>query len=484
MDWLEIYTKLPIGVLVINAADTKIEAANAYAATLLGITATALENSFFSDIFPKTALSTKTSVIIDVKRTDNSVVSLQLSFTDFENNRIALYLKEAHSWMDNLSAVQDKDSRLQAIINTAVDGIITINEHGIVESVNPAAARLFGYTPEEVIGRNINILMPEPHHSDHDNYLHNYQSTKIRKIIGIGREVPAKRKDGIIFPIHLSISEVKLNDRIIYTGILHDLSAQKEAEEQIKRYAIELERSNRELQDFAYVSSHDLQEPLRKIRAFGDRLKSKEASNLTEKSVDYLNRMVNAAERMQILINDLLSFSRVSTHAKKFELVDLNEILKGVLSDLEYAIEESHAIIEAERLPIVEAEPFQMRQLFQNLIGNALKFRKLDIKPYIKIYTRIVPRQVHASPGDTLTKIIVEDNGIGFDEQYKDKIFQIFQRLEGRKFEGSGIGLSICKRIATRHGGDIEASSEVDKGATFIVTLPSKQKYLDHIHLT
>jgi two-component system sensor kinase FixL len=373
--------------------------------------------------------------------------------------------------------MQDKESRLQAIINTAVDGIMTINNRGIVETMNPAAAALFGYNPEEVIGNNISMLMPDPDKSRHDSYLTNYQETGHRKIIGIGREVMALRKNGTTFPIHLSVSQVILNNRIIFTGILHDLSAQKAAEEKVRRYAKELERSNSELQDFAYVSSHDLQEPLRKIRAFGDRLK-REVNQLNDKSIDYLERMINAAERMQDLINDLLSFSRVSTHAKAFQQLDLNQIAAEVLSDLEVAIENSNAVIEIGKLPTIEGESIQIRQLFQNLISNAIKFRRDGVAPHIKIHSEIIEQVSY--PGSKLNseeniKIYFQDNGIGFDDKYKDKIFQIFQRLEGRKYEGSGIGLAICKRIATRHGGDIEAFSTLNEGATFVITLPLNQ---------
>ncbi len=404
-------------------------------------------------------------------------ISVELTISALpENEYYLISLQQRSDYNFSDTEMHDKESRLQAVINTAVDGIMTINKRGVVETMNPAAAGLFGYISNEVIGHNIKMLMPDPDRTRHDSYLTNYLETGHKKIIGIGREVMAQRKDGSTFPIHLSVSEVILNDRIIFTGILHDFSAQKAAEEQVRRYAIELERSNSELQDFAYVSSHDLQEPLRKIRAFGDRLK-RETQQMSDKSIDYLERMISAAERMQILINDLLSFSRVSTHAKSFKDVDLNQIAKEVLSDLEIAIENSGAKIEMSVLPIIEAEYTQIRQLFQNLIGNALKFRKPETTPLIKIHAEKISQD--SFPGSKITaemiRISFEDNGIGFDEQYSDKIFQIFQRLEGRKYEGSGIGLAICKRIATRHGGDIEAKSEPDKGAMFILTLPIKQ---------
>jgi len=414
------------------------------------------------------------------KRKDGETfpVEISLGHTEFDGESMAIaYINNISSRKKVSEDLAESKSRMAAIIETAVDGIITISRKGIVESINPAAAKLFSYAPEEVIGNNIKMLMPEPDKSQHDQYLKNHRTTKVKKIIGIGREVTGMRKDGTKFPFHLSVSEVKFGQKSIYTGILHDLSDRKIAEEKMRRYAQALERSNRELQDFAYVSSHDLQEPLRKIRAFGDRLKIKEGDKLGDKGKDYLDRMLNAATRMQRLITDLLQFSRVGTRSKPFELIDLNTILSGVLSDLEIAIEKSEATIEVGDLPTIEADETQMRQLFQNLISNAMKFRKENENPYIEIKSEFHQKTAHliSTPGDTFVKIFVKDNGIGFDTKYKEKVFQIFQRLEGRKFEGSGIGLAICKRIANRHGGDIQAVSEVGKGATFEITLATKQ---------
>lgn len=414
------------------------------------------------------------------KRKDGETfpVEISLGHTEFDGDKMAIaYINNISSRKKASEDLAESKSRMAAIIETAVDGIITIGRKGIVESINPAAAKLFGYASEEVIGNNIKMLMPEPDKSQHDQYLKNHRTTKVKKIIGIGREVTGRRKDGTKFPFHLGVSEVKFGNKSIYTGILHDLSDRKIAEEKMRRYAQALERSNRELQDFAYVSSHDLQEPLRKIRAFGDRLKIKEGDNLGEKGKDYLDRMLNAATRMQRLITDLLQFSRVGTRSKPFELIDLNAILAGVLSDLEIAIEKSHAKIKVDDLPTIEADETQMRQLFQNLISNAMKFRKENEPPHIEIKSELHQKTAHliSTPGDTFVKIFVKDNGIGFDAKYKKKVFQIFQRLEGRKFEGSGIGLAICKRIANRHGGDIQAVSEIGKGTTFEITLATKQ---------
>jgi PAS domain S-box-containing protein len=255
----------------------------------------------------------------------------------------------------------------------------------------------------------------------------------------------------------------------------------EELEERVRQRTAELESanaklrvSNRELQDFASVASHDLQEPLRKILAFGDRLESKSAEALGEEGKDYLHRMKSAAARMQALIGDLLAFSRVTTKAQPFVEVDLNEVAFEVLLDLETRIHETRAVIRFDPLPVVEADPTQMRQLFQNLIGNALKFRKADVVPQIHVRAEAVPAAPADGRAGPQCRIFVQDNGIGFDEKYLDRIFNVFQRLHARgEYEGTGIGLAVCRKIAERHGGTIAASSRPGEGSTFVVTLPA-----------
>ncbi len=239
--------------------------------------------------------------------------------------------------------------------------------------------------------------------------------------------------------------------------------------EQETRQREELTRSNEELQQFAFIASHDLQEPLRKIIAFGDRLKVTCENALTEKGYDYLQRMQNAAQRMQVLIEDLLTLSRITTRAQPFVQVNLSQITQEVLSDLEIRIAQTKATIEVGELPTIEADPVQMRQLLQNLIGNALKFHQKTKPSIVKIYSkRLTNEQLNCD----YCQIIVEDNGIGFDEKYLDRIFNVFQRLHGRtEYEGTGIGLAICRKIVERHQGTITAKSEPGKGAKFIVTL-------------
>lgn len=259
---------------------------------------------------------------------------------------------------------------------------------------------------------------------------------------------------------------------LLYRGIsrqqlqaTHLEAVVEERTRELQRYSDELKRSNRELQDFAFVASHDLQEPLRKIRAFGDRLRSRYGDQIND-GVDYIERMQNAAMRMSKLIDDLLTFSRVTTRAKPFVEVNLNDALDEVLDNLSVRVEETGAVIEKETLPVVKADLSQMKQLLQNILGNALKFVPAERTPEI---------QIRCVQEGQRYRLIIQDNGIGFYEQYLEKIFTPFQRLHGRhEYEGTGIGLAICRRIVERHGGVINATSEPGKGTTFELDLPLK----------
>lgn len=244
--------------------------------------------------------------------------------------------------------------------------------------------------------------------------------------------------------------------------------------EQETKQRQELARSNEELQQFAFIASHDLQEPLRKIKTFAERLQVTCGEFLTEQGRDYLQRMQNAALRMETLIEGLLTLSRVTTRAQPYVAVNLTQIAQEVLSDLEVSIQQTRGQIEIGELPIIQGDPLQMRQLLQNLIGNALKFHRPNQPPVIKIYGQFFNNDLDdLSVGNTYYQIIVEDNGIGFPEKYLDRIFNVFQRLHSRsEYEGTGIGLAICRKITERHHGTITAKSQPGQGAKFIITLP------------
>jgi PAS domain S-box-containing protein len=358
--------------------------------------------------------------------------------------------------------------RYESILNSAGEGIYGLDLHGKTVFVNPAAAKLTGWKVEELVGKfEKDIFRPT--------------TSSAAGAAPAGDPATDKvffRKDGTAFPVEYLRTPIKEKDKLVGEVVMFkDITERKRADETLARKAAELARSNAELEQFAFVASHDLQEPLRKIQAFGDRLKTKcDAVQLSE-GRDYLERMQSAAARMQTLINDLLTFSRVISASQPFVAVDLGGIVKGVLSDLEVRIEQTKAQVEMGSLPTLDADPMQMRQLFQNLIGNALKFQPPNQQPVVRINAQIV-QACDAAGGDTgriseICELTVADNGIGFDEKYMDKIFAVFQRLHGRnEYEGTGVGLAVCRRITDRHGGTITARSKPGEGATFIISLP------------
>lgn len=347
------------------------------------------------------------------------------------------------------------------IVATMADALFVLDSDAKIRVTNDAARSLFGFSNVDILGKTIDTLeYVDPEATFSKTLREMLKRAPIRDEERIFRDTSGNR-------IEVSISVSPLKERDIEGGavvIVRDIRQRKLAEEEMRAFTVQLQSSNRELEDFAYVASHDLQEPLRKIQAFGDRLKAKYGSALTDEGLDYLQRMQNAAGRMQTLISDLLAFSRVTTKAQPFIDVDLKNVVAEVVHDLEVRIHQNDASVVYDSLPTIEADTLQMRQLFQNLLSNALKFRTPDVAPRIEI------------SGETrgnIATIAVKDNGIGFDEKYADRIFTMFERLHGRGiYEGTGIGLAICRKIVLRHGGDIRAHSSAGAGATFIVTLP------------
>jgi signal transduction histidine kinase len=248
------------------------------------------------------------------------------------------------------------------------------------------------------------------------------------------------------------------------------------------QYSEELQRSNRELEEFAFVASHDLQEPLRKIRAFGDRLQQKFSAELGESGADYVARMQAASGRMSVLIDDLLSFSRVTTKQRPFESVDLNKVMREVMNDLDYAIDESEAQLHIDPLPTLDADASQIAQVFMNLISNSLKFHAPNTRPIITVTCEINVASPLANDDQLWCCLRFADQGIGFETQYAERVFSLFQRLHGRdEYSGTGIGLALCRKIIERHGGTISAQSSLDEGALFIIYLPMKQAAIESL---
>jgi PAS domain S-box-containing protein len=338
-----------------------------------------------------------------------------------------------------------------------------------VMSSNRAVEQIFGYTQEELVGQNTELL-----HASKEMYLQfGKELFEALDREGVYRgEFQMKRKDGSVFSSEHSVGEIRddAGQRSAVVSVVRDISERKKMEEKIMDYMKRLEKSNLELQSFASVASHDLQEPLRKIQTFGNLLESKYVLRLDEDGSDYVRRMVNAANRMQSLIKCLLFYSKITTAGLPFTPVNLSEVVKEVLADLEVLLQKTGARVDVGELPIVDADAAQMGQLFQNLIGNSLKFGAGREGLVVKI------RSETTRGRKSSVRITVKDNGIGFDMKYADRIFQPFERLHGRSaYEGVGMGLAICHKIVERHQGSIEAVSAPGEGATFVVTLPMTQ---------
>jgi len=370
---------------------------------------------------------------------------------------------------ERTQAIEKLRHRYELILNSAGEGICGLDANGKATYVNPAATRMTGFDGKELLGRAENEIFGSTFSAMESGGMKVEDHT-------------IRRKDGSISIVELVKTPIVEYEREVGAVLIFkDITARRKAEEDLARKADELARSNAELEQFAFVASHDLQEPLRKIQAFGDRVKTKcEKIDLGEAG-DYLNRMQNAAARMQTLINDLLAFSRVIRSSQPFVPVDLGRVTKEVLNDLEVRIEKSGAQVDAGELPTISGDPTQMRQLLQNLLSNALKFQPPGKQPVVTISSRIISdasanETTTASDANPVWEISVQDNGIGFDEKHLEKIFAVFQRLHGRtEFEGTGIGLAVCRRILDRHGGSITARSQPGKGATFVFTVPSRQ---------
>jgi len=333
-----------------------------------------------------------------------------------------------------------------------------LNLEGNFTQVNSAFVEVLGYPADRLIGQSyLELIHPEDRPS---------LSQEIRRLpAGESIQDLEVRVMDARDNLHwLQLSAAQGEDQVIYCAA-RDITERKAGEQVLRETLEELERSNSELQEFAFVASHDLQEPLRKIQAFAERLETR-AEGMDEESREYLKRMISAAGRMQSLIRDLLAYSRVTTRGQPFQQINLNQILDEVLQDLETAVENSAAQIEREPLPAVLGDPMQMRQLLQNLLSNAIKFHPEGHPPHVRVYAE------HRVPGEWT--LCVTDQGIGFDEKYLDRIFNPFQRLHGKQaYPGTGIGLAIVKKIVQRHGAQITATSRPGHGTTFRITFKS-----------
>ncbi|HXW68511.1 MAG TPA: ATP-binding protein [Dissulfurispiraceae bacterium] len=359
-----------------------------------------------------------------------------------------------------LKQAQDKIVGLAAIVEFSTDAIISATLDGIIVSWNPGAEKLYGYSSREAIGRSITLLT-QPDRSDEISTI--FDKIRNGEII-TAYDTSRMRKDGTLVDVSLTVSPVKDSTGKIVgaSGIARNVTDRKKLEERLKRYSKELEQSNRELDKFASIAAHDLGAPIRAVSGFARLLQKRCKEKLGADADQYISNIIEGTGRMENLIIDLLNYARAGARDKPLLPVDVNAIIEKTLANLAFEIQESEAVITVDPLPTVSADSTQLIQLFQNLVGNAIKF------------CRTTPR-IHISAdrkqGEWL--FLVSDNGIGIDLQHAERIFQIFQRLHARdKFSGTGIGLAICKKIVEMLGGRIWVESKPGEGSTFYFTLP------------
>lgn len=359
--------------------------------------------------------------------------------------------------VDTLEEQRRAEAKFRGLLETAPDAMVIVDKDGTIVLANAQAERMFGRPREALIGQPVETLMPARYRAAHVGHRGSFFGNARARGMDSGLELFGARADGREFPIEISLSPIETESGTLVTAAIRDITDRKKAQ-------AELERSNRELEHFAYVASHDLQEPLRTIAGFTQLLESRYGDSLDEKGKSYVRRTVAGSQRMQSLINDLLAYSRIQTQGEAFAEVALDPHVNTLLLDLSALIERAGATVTKDLLPVVHADPSQIGQVFSNLIRNAVKYRHPDRAPRVHVG---VKREGSA------WLFSVSDNGIGIDPQYHEKIFVIFQRLGGRSDDGgTGLGLAITKRIVERHGGLIWVESVPDAGSTFFFSLP------------
>lgn len=357
------------------------------------------------------------------------------------------------------------DAILSALIDAAVDAIITIDRNGLIAGFNPAASRMFGHAPDEVLGRNVSCLMPEPFQSHHDGYLQRYLSTGERRIIGIGREVQGQRRDGTTFPIHLSVGEAPVGSERYFLGIIRDITALKDAERAKTELIGELAAKNAELERFTYTVSHDLKSPLITIKGFLGMIKADIASGRGERASADLDRIDAAAEKMKQLLDELLELSRIGRIVNPPEDIPLSDLGDEVKSLLEGPLaEQGVEFTVAPGLPTVHGDRVRLREVLQNLVENGIKFAGEGRGAHVELGASLQGDRVLCH---------VRDDGIGIDPRYTERIFGLFEQLDQSR-PGTGVGLALVKRIVEVHGGRVWVESPgLGHGATFFVELPA-----------
>jgi PAS domain S-box-containing protein len=378
-----------------------------------------------------------------------------------------------------LYTLKSTDHTYRVFIEKMAEGAVTLNRKGIIVYSNSQFAKMVGLPLSTITG----VLF--------QSFIFEEDVAAYKDLIATGWKEDTKGELMLVgnrrVPVQLSITTLSLEEGIALSIIITDLTVQKQTQlllkannEKLKEINHELELSNHDLHQFASVASHDLQEPLRKIQIFSNFLREKCSADLSQEANGYLEKIISSASRMKALIIDILNYSQLSQNDNSYVMTDLNLLLQQVLEDQEILIREKNARFNISPLPIIEVNPGQIRQVFQNLISNGLKFIRKGTAPVIDISAKTMKRSPFDGGSDTddnYCYISFKDNGIGFDEKFADNIFTLFRRLHTKdKFEGTGIGLAISKKIVEKHGGHIIAKGMEGQGAEFIIILPVTQR--------
>jgi len=397
-------------------------------------------------------------------RKDGSQFLASLVFTALRDS--AGNLRGFSEFSHDLSESKESGAKYQALLEAAPDAMVVVNVAGEIVLLNVQAEKQFGYSRHELVGQQVKNIIPEGFAERLIADGTRSAAEALAQQIGTGIELSGRRKDGGEFPIEIMLSPLESSEGILVTAAIRDVTERNKSEERLVKTVGELKRSNEDLQQFAYVSSHDLQEPLRMVASYTQLLAKRYKGRLDSNADEFIAFAVDGCNRMQGLIQDLLAYSRAGTNGKVFYEVSAEDALQQALTNLRISVEQSGAIVSHDSLPAIRTDETQLTQVFQNLIGNAIKYR-----------SAAVPR-VHVSAtknGGNEWIFSVGDNGLGIAPQYFERIFILFQRLHGRnEFEGTGIGLAICKKVLERLGGRIWVESEPEKGSTFYFALPER----------
>ena len=362
----------------------------------------------------------------------------------------------------------ESSRRHHQIIETALDAFIEMDSEGLITDWNAQAETTFGWSCSEAIGQTLSqMIIPDRYREAHTKGLRLFLATGEGPVLNKRIEIVALHRDGTEFPIELAIAAMRWGERRLFSAFVRDVTQQKRAQEELARKVEELARSNAELEQFAYVASHDLQEPLRMVASYTQLLAQRYKGKLDADADEFIGFAVGGATRMQQLIQDLLSYSRVTTKGQSFQLIDTKAACDNALRNLQGSIKDSNAVVRVGPLPIVLADARQLTQLFQNLIGNAVKYRNEQ-----------TPR-IHVAAVAKVDQWVfsVRDNGIGIAPEHSERIFQMFQRLHtSNEYPGTGIGLAICRKIVERHGGKIWMEAQPERGSTFVFTIPRSER--------